>query len=528
MTIAVPTSNGLAGAAQTPQRLRPMAQVPAPIDLDDIQGDVLIGLQKNAQRFVFFTIDDPTVFKRALRDIILPKVTSCADAHRREDELRDLKAARVGLPAEGGRRPLIEMCGLNVAFTIHGLQKLLPPEKVAPLPAVFTRAASEVATTCGDPLDANGMFWDPGFPRDGIDGVLNFAGSSRETVDEDWAAMKRQLRGVVTEVWEDGAVGDVRPDHQRGREHFGWRDGVSQPAVKGLAVPYPGQAEIDAGAFVIGAPGGAEPAAGLDWTANGSFMVFRKLEQDVQAFRTFVASEADGLQMDRPLLAARMMGRWPSGAPLALCPLADDPAIGADPMLADDFDHADDPYQRRCPYGAHTRKMNARSGQMPGAAPSPGPIGGIGNQRVMRQGIPYGTEFADDPTGRRGLLFVCYQADIATQFEKQQHDWANDSDFPPNAVRPPNSPRMGQPVRSGLDPIIGQPGQPNQPVFSQYAQPGSMAQPAVGMDEAVPNYPTGSVLTGLPVGTAQTFVKALATLYLFAPSRTAMALRLSA
>lgn len=523
MTVAVPTPNPLLAAAQTPQRLTPIAQVETPIDLDEIQGDILIGLQKRAQRFAFFTITDVAAFKVALREIIVPKVTSCADAHRREGELSDNKVARVkasviGEPAAAGSaKPLIEMCGLNVAFTVEGLRKLLP-NGVANLPPAFTRTASDVARTCGDPLDpiGNPTAWEATFPRDGIDGVFNLAGSSREMVDEDWVALKNELQGVVVEVWADGAVGDVRPDHFRGHEHFGWRDGISQPAIKGLAVPYPGQAEVDAGAFVIGAPGGGAPFPGLEWMRNGSYMVFRKLEQDVQSFRNFVANEADQRQLDRSLLAARMVGRWPSGAPLALCPLADNPSLGADPMLVDNFDHADDPYQRRCPYGAHTRKMNARLG--------PGPIGGIGNQRVMRQGIPYGTEFSDDPAGKRGLLFVCYQADIATQFEKQQHDWANQSDFPPNVLRP--APRSGL-VRAGLDPIIGQPGQPNQPTVSIYAQPGVATQPPAGMDEPIPNYPTGYVTTGLPANTAQSFVTARATLYLFAPSRAAMLLKLS-
>jgi Dyp-type peroxidase family len=265
---------------------------------------------------------------------------------------------------------------------------------------------------------------------------------------------------------------------------------------------------VPASAFVIT----GDPAPGSEWMAEGSFMVFRKLEQNVAAFEAFVKDQARQLGMDEALLAARMMGRWKSGAPLALAPLADDAAMGADPTRNDDFDHANDPFQRRCPYGAHTRKTNPRA--------EPNLAGGVGNQRIMRQGIPYGAEASDDPAGTRGLLFVCYQSDIASQFEKQQHDWANDPDFPPAKPRPQQRP--GQ-VRPGLDPIIGQP-RSGAPAPSIYAPAGMPQEPAVGMDEPIPNYPTGINGSALPAGAAQTYVTARATLYLFAPSKTAMAM----
>lgn len=508
---------------QTPQQLVPLSQTPAPLDLDDIQGDVLIGLQKKAQRLVFFQIANTALFKRALTAVLLPRIVTGAEAHRREERLRNRKVEAV----DAGKAPdgLVEMCGLNIAFTHQGLQKLANGLNTGMLPAAFMRPATDIARQCGDPLDGAGQptQWDPAFPRDAIDGVINIAGSSREVVDETWAKIAVEVERAITEVWRDGAVGDVRPGTFAGREHFGWRDGISQPAVEGLAVPFPGQRCMPAGNFVVGAAGGSPPAAGLEWMANGSYMVFRKLEQDVDAFERFVAEQAANLGMDEGLLAARMMGRWKSGAPLALSPLADDPILGEDPMRNNDFDYADDRFQRRCPYASHVRKTNPR------AEPNvPG-----GNRSIMRQGIPYGSERAADAQGKRGLLFVCYQADIETQFEKQQRDWANVSNFPQGHVRPGGapglpSPRANQPVTPGLDPVIGQPGQVGTPSPSAYMMPGVPQPQASGMDEPVPNYPVGTIGSQLPAGAAQTYVTARATLYLFAPSRSAIEMRLSA
>lgn len=101
---------------QTPQQLIPIAQTPAPLDLNDIQGAVLIGLQKKAQRLVFFTINDVALFKSALRTLILPRLVTCAEAHRREGELRDHKLSSDTDDIAGGWSALVEMCGINIAF----------------------------------------------------------------------------------------------------------------------------------------------------------------------------------------------------------------------------------------------------------------------------------------------------------------------------------------------------------------------------------------------------------------------------
>jgi deferrochelatase/peroxidase EfeB len=116
----------------------------------------------------------------------------------------------------------------------------------------------------------------------------------------------------------------------------------------------PGQDLIWPGEFLFGYPGqdpknpvkaGPPPEMAASWMKNGLFMVFRRLEQKVPEFRKFVAAQAARLGMDAELLAARMVGRWKSGAPLELAPLRDNPALGADKNRNNNFTYSDDPFQ---------------------------------------------------------------------------------------------------------------------------------------------------------------------------------------
>src|SRR5436305_14319817 len=92
------------------------------------------------------------------------------------------------------------------------------------------------------------------------------------------------------------------------------------------------------------------------WARNGSYMVFRRLKQYVPEFHRFVAAQAARLGISRELLASRMVGRWPSGAPMVLAPREDAAWLGADDKRNNDFGYAADPLQLACPYAAHIRK----------------------------------------------------------------------------------------------------------------------------------------------------------------------------
>ena len=131
------------------------------------------------------------------------------------------------------------------------------------------------------------------------------------------------------------------------------------------------------------------------------------------------------------LLRARMVGRWKSGAPMELAPLHDNPALGGDEKRNNDFEFGDDPYQHKCPYAAHIRKVYPRDELNETEAQ---------RHRIIRAGIPFGPEVAPGETTtkhERGLMFVCYQTSIERQFEYIQRN-AND----PNFVSGKNAPAV--------------------------------------------------------------------------------------
>ena len=496
-------------AQMTPQQLLPAHLASADLNLEDIQGDVLVGLQKRAERLVFFTIVDIAAFKRNVKSHLTRLLTSAATAREREAILSERKAQRATNPV-GSVQPLPQdLFGLNVAFTRAGLAKLVPETPFDhPLFSSFTKSSRQIADTCGDDIDPVGQpAWDPNFlsASASIDGVFVITAAMISECDEEWARVRDKFGPSMTEAWPGGAVGSVRPGANAGREHFGWKDGISQPAVEGLATPFPGQPTVPASALLLGADPAFPPP--VPWLVNGSFMVFRKLAQSVPAFEAFVAAAAHQLGMDPALLGARMLGRWKSGAPLALAPLQDDPSLGASALMNNDFDFGGDEGQRRCPFGAHIRKVNPREDVG---------IASVRSRLMMRAGIPYGPEMSSDPGAERGLLFVAYQASIQNQFEFVQQSWANEPNFMFGRIRPPSQgpvtsapvPAIGAAVTVGVDPFIGQ-------------RPGARLH----MDEPVPNHPTGTLRTELVLNTR--YVTPRAALYLFVPSISALEGRLS-
>ena len=197
------------------------------------------------------------------------------------------------------------------------------------------------------------------------------------------------------------------------REHFGFTDGFSQPAIAGFARDaVPGQGvpyrrwpfgrlrwrPLAAGEFVLGVPdedGDPPPAPPAPFDRETTFMVLRKLRQDVAAFRAQAAHEAARLGMDEDTFKARLVGRWPDGSPLALRPDGPDPVLGNDPEAANDFAYADDPDGLRCPRGAHVRRANPRDGARVG-----GPPDGAPPDPAPRDALRHGARRG--PAGRRG------------------------------------------------------------------------------------------------------------------------------
>jgi Dyp-type peroxidase family len=128
------------------------------------------------------------------------------------------------------------------------------------------------------------------------------------------------------------------------------------------------------------------------------------------------------------LLQVKMMGRWPSGAPLVLSPDQDDPTLGQDPARNNEFlYHIDDPLGLRCPAGAHARRVNPRDAFRDEL------IGINRLHRIIRRSTSYGPPLPDgvldDDGVDRGIVFVAIQAQIRRQFEFVQTQWVNDGIF---------------------------------------------------------------------------------------------------
>jgi Dyp-type peroxidase family len=339
-----------------------------------------------------------------------------------------------------------------------------------------------------------------GKPGDELDLLIIVAGDEREPVTAEARSIMRRLAGVGARVASQD--GDVREGSSAGHEHFGFDDGVSQPGIRGRAsaaaddfitdrhintsdIPaawlygYPGQDLVWPGEFVLGYPAtapdplvpGPFSEARPAWTRNGSFLVYRRLRQDVGLFWRTMRDEAsrlaklDGFQgLTEDRLAARLVGRWQSGAPFNRVPAGDNEDLGNDPFAnnnllfdsdtppvtlangrTDPYDGAKaDPVGITCPWAAHIRKVNLRD--------SGSDIGGrvtTYSRRLLRVGVAFGKSLEDrygaqrDPqNGDRGLLFLSIQASIENQFEFLQARWMND----------PSRPKMP----GGHDMIVGQ------------------------------------------------------------------------
>jgi Dyp-type peroxidase family len=325
---------------------------------------------------------------------------------------------------------------LNVALSFRALAALELPEWILDgfPPEVRAGMAARAERFGDDPVT-----WDEEL-RD-VEVLMIVHAQSPEALAAEAGRWESELRAEgsgleLGHVQEAALLGEQR-------EHFGFTDGFSQPAIEGVAredvrgqgIPYKRAPwwplsrtrwrAIKPGEFVLGYEDedrGPAPAPPAPFDRNASFMVWRKLQQDVAGFRAQLAEQARRLRLDEELVAAKLVGRWRDGSPLALRPDAPDPALGDDKLRANDFRYGDDPRGMRCPRGAHVRRTNPRDA-----------LGWEGRltarHRILRRGMPYGPALADDAgdDGKaRGLLFVCLQASIARQFEIVQSQWCND------------------------------------------------------------------------------------------------------
>nr|WP_145959216.1 peroxidase [Rhizobium sp. ACO-34A] len=388
------------------------------LNLADIQGTVLRSRpMPYFGSYLMFTIHEANAVGTLLRRLI-PHITSAADWNA---------------PAENA--------WINIVFSYAGLRKLVGDKLLEGFPKEFRQGMAARSGYLGDVGVNAPEHWDLPHGGNGFDiGLLVMAGSL-ELKDAKLATGREALDGIPgVELINRLDVG-VPPTL---REHFGYVDGISHPFIEGQGgSPLSGQDVLKPGEFILGYENELGSVASLDapealWR-NGTFVAIRKIRQDVAAFRRFLHEAGGGTTEGAEMLAAKMMGRWRSGAPLALSPDKDDPALAQESSRNNAFSYYQtDAEGRNTPVGSHIRRVNPRDALKDS-------LTNIRLHRVLRRGFAFGPSLPDntmiDDGIDRGIMLAIINANPGRQFEFVQAQWVNDGDFITQGTR--------------TDPIVG-------------------------------------------------------------------------
>jgi Dyp-type peroxidase family len=416
--------------------------VSAPLELEEIQGLVLSGYpDRPAATFHLFAIVDPARARAWLARIA--------------DRIQFSEFLRTGR----SEPPFLLEHPVNVAFTFEGLRLLeLPAEALAGFESSFREgmAASHRSRQLGDDGKSAPSDWAWGGPTtDAVHGILCVYG-----VEGPLSAPVTEGDGVVLR----GTLPTLSTPQKRSDriEHFGYRDGIANPAIAGAPQKKRNDDVVPAGEVLLGYPNAyqklpltprmradldpqellprdEEDRARRDFGRNGSYLVFRQLSQDVAAFEDFTHRAAKLLERDADWIGSRMVGRWKDGTPVTLRPERD-PSLAADDTNHFFFHAHDDATGQRCPMGAHIRRTNPRDTTLPvphdpalcgeDESTTKNPIRPRANQpRIIRRGRSYGPKLAEAPAAERGLHFLCLAANVRRQFEFVQSQWVNNPCF---------------------------------------------------------------------------------------------------
>jgi len=369
-----------------------------------------------------------------------------------------------GQPREWLRRVLTDVSSgeeekagqyrLNLAFSARGLLALgLDEDDLGTFQREFVQgmAHPERSLVLGDRYSDDPADWHWGGPKHPVDAVLMlYARNDEELLERALEVEKLFEKFGIAQRSEDVAL------PEDGREHFGFADGVAQPFIRGSGRKrQPGDVKIATGELVLGYPNAygmitsvpsakrrrgtrEHPSASagserVSFGYNGSYLVLRKLRQDVSAFWQYcwdsaLAEQAPSVAERAKLIAARFVGRWPNGVPLVESPDAESPPAAG----LNDFNYRErDPDGLKCPFGAHIRRANPRD--MFGDDAKAG-LHDANLHRIVRRGRAYGPKLAGsmplkDDGVERGLCFVALNANLRRQFEFIQQTWLNSCKF---------------------------------------------------------------------------------------------------
>ena len=347
---------------------------------------------------------------------------------------------RAGRTFLGRLTPYVDSCAgwwnaanawVAVGITYAGLEALgLPNDSLQSFPEAFRQGMAGRARQLRDEGVNDPKNWDQGYGTGQIHIGVSAFSDSEEKKRRALEIARQQYEGVsgvtVLAMQDFGAQpGD--------RNSLGYKDGIDQPAIEGSGVdPQPGQGQpIKAGEFVLGYPAEAgltPPIPQPDILGrNGTYVGYRKYQSRVGAFNRFLRANGS-TEEERELLAAKLVGRWRSGAPLVLAPDVDNPALGADPQRNNDFNYSNDPRGRQAPFGCHIRRMNPRDTKLTR-------LTDLNLHRLIRRGTTYGPPYdpnelsAHDDEVARGAIFLFISAKAMATMEFLQQEWINDGNF---------------------------------------------------------------------------------------------------
>jgi Dyp-type peroxidase family len=376
------------------------------LELDDIQHFLLARPQAMAARYGFITFRESGEGRAYLAGII----------------------DRVGTGESVASAAEIDSRWVTVAFTWNGLRALGVDEaSLATFPEEFRQGMAARAQILGDTGADHPDNWVGGLASPELHAiVILFARdvAERERCVKEHQQYASGFTGAKPLSYLDL---EATPPYEYAHDHFGYHDRLSQPVIEGTGeVPTPGSGPpLKPGEFFLGYPDEDTPTPPLPQpeilSRNGSYLAYRRLQEHVGAFRDFLRRNGKTPE-EQEMVAAKLMGRWRSGAPLVLAPEKDDPALAADLQRNNDFNYKTmDPHGYAVPLGAHIRRMNPRD---TGA--------NMNRRRMIRRGGTYGPplpEAAPEDGVERGVAAFVGCASLVRQFEFAQNVWINDPNF---------------------------------------------------------------------------------------------------
>ncbi len=379
----------------------------------DLQGNILMPHARNFAAQIFIKFKDSEKAKKLIQKKIVPKITTA-------------KQQKLNSIAFKTNKNLRYKRFLNFSLSKTGYDFLNVLSTKIPQDNSFKQGQKKMSPGLKDPAVND---WQIEFQTD-WHALLIIANASSKLLKNQVKKIRNILNHASVDViYVEMGTGLKNSDNNH-IEHFGYVDGISQPHMF--------TDKIEAGKISTNNwnPGGTLDLAlvsdpgGKDENAFGSYFIFRKLEQNVKAFKEAEKQLADILDVSVDYAGAQMVGRFRNGVPL----IPETPPKPIQTKKFNDFNYdLENSSAAKCPFGSHIRTTNPRSGKK------------ISSPQFPRRGITYGkdsTNSSNNPEKDVGLLFMAHNRNIASQFEFMQKSWANNTNFP----------RQG----SGIDPIIGQ------------------------------------------------------------------------